>query len=86
MVSFCLMREMLYLLIFFTFIGGSASVTSYGPPESSLDYTQEMLLHNFLSYFLKRWLPMTYIEQYVISLEFENLCEMERVKRSGGLQ
>lgn len=61
-------------------------MTSYGPPESSLDCTQEMLLHNFLSYFLKRWLPVTYMEQCVISLEFKNLCEMERVKRSGGLQ
>ena len=45
-------------------------MTSYGPPESSLDCTQEMLLQVFLSNILKRWLPMTYIEQYVISLEF----------------
>lgn len=49
---------------------GYTSMTSYSPPESSLDCTQEMLLHDFLSYFLKKWLPMTYIEQYVISLEF----------------
>lgn len=45
-------------------------MTSYGPTESSLDCTQEMLLQDFLSYFLKRWLPVTHIEQYVISLEF----------------
>lgn len=45
-------------------------MTSYGPPESSLDCTQEMLLQVFLSYFLKRWLPVTYREHYVISLEF----------------
>lgn len=45
-------------------------MTSYSPPKSSLDYTQEMLLQEFLSYFFKRWLPVTYIEQYVISLEF----------------
>lgn len=45
-------------------------MTSYGPPESSLDCTQEMLLQDFLSYFLKRWLPVPYVEQYVISLEF----------------
>lgn len=29
-------------------------MTSCGPPESSQDCTQEMLLQDFLSYFLKR--------------------------------
>lgn len=44
-------------------------MTSFSPPESSLDCTQEMLLQDFVSYFLKRWLPVTCIEQCVISLE-----------------
>lgn len=63
-------REILYLLIFFTFYKRFSSYDFIGLPESSLDCTQEMLLQDFLSYFLKRWFPVTYIEQYVFSLEF----------------
>lgn len=55
-------REILYLLIFLTFYRRLCFYDFIWPPESSPDCTQEMLLQDFVSYFLKRWFPVTYIE------------------------
>lgn len=54
-------------------------MASFGHPESSPDSIQEMLLQDFVSYFLKSWLPVTQIEWCVISLQF--FCKKDEGSR-----